>query len=111
VVPRRNANVRGVHQHMVRERLTPEGEQYIVTPPGVVCGGEVQRDRDERMDVLHCNTHGVIVVSTVPLQCFCGGCYSKNIIQVFKFKFDHFLDFSFKSYLPLVKELQILKYN
>jgi hypothetical protein len=31
----------------------PEGEQYVVAPPSVVRGGEVQCDRDERMDVLH----------------------------------------------------------
>jgi hypothetical protein len=35
-----------------RERVTPEGEQDIVAPSGVV-HGEVQRDRDERTDVLH----------------------------------------------------------
>jgi hypothetical protein len=35
------------------ERVTFEGEQYVVAPPGVVCGGEVQRDRDERTDVLY----------------------------------------------------------
>jgi hypothetical protein len=43
-VQRWNIVVRGVHQHVVRERVMPEGEQYIVTPPSVVCGGEVQRD-------------------------------------------------------------------
>jgi hypothetical protein len=35
------------------DRVTLEGEQDVVAPPGVVHGGEVQRDRDKRMDVLH----------------------------------------------------------
>jgi hypothetical protein len=48
-----NADVRGVEQHVIRERVTPEGEQDVIAPPGVVHGGEVQRDRDERMDVLY----------------------------------------------------------
>jgi hypothetical protein len=52
-VPRRNTNVRGVHQHVIEEGVTLEGEPYIVVPPGVVHGGEVQCDRDERTDVLH----------------------------------------------------------
>jgi hypothetical protein len=38
---------------VIGERVTPESEQDIVTPPGIVSGGEVQRDRDERTDVLH----------------------------------------------------------
>jgi hypothetical protein len=50
-VPRQDADVRGVHQHVVRERVTPEGEQYIVAPLSIVRGGEVQRDRDDRTDV------------------------------------------------------------
>jgi hypothetical protein len=52
-VPRRNTDVRGVHKHVVEEGVTPEGEQYVVVPPSVVRGGEVQRDRDKRMNVLH----------------------------------------------------------
>jgi hypothetical protein len=38
---------------MIGERVMPEGEPDVVTPPGVVRGGEVQSDRDERTDVLH----------------------------------------------------------
>jgi hypothetical protein len=38
---------------MIGERITPEGEQDAVTPPGVVQGGEVQHDREERTDVLY----------------------------------------------------------
>jgi hypothetical protein len=38
---------------VIRERVTPEGEQDVVAPPGVVRGGEVQQDRDKRTDVLH----------------------------------------------------------
>jgi hypothetical protein len=38
---------------VIGERLTPKGEQDVVAPLGVVRGGEVQRDRDERMDILH----------------------------------------------------------
>jgi hypothetical protein len=38
---------------VVGEGVTPNGEQYVVAPPGIVRGGEVQRDRDERTDVLH----------------------------------------------------------
>jgi hypothetical protein len=38
---------------MVGEGVTPKGEQYIVAPPDVVRGGEVQRVRDERTNVLH----------------------------------------------------------
>jgi hypothetical protein len=38
---------------VIGERVTPEGEQDVVAPPAVVCGGEVQRDRDARTDVLH----------------------------------------------------------
>jgi hypothetical protein len=52
-VPSRNADVCGVEQHVIRERVTPKGEQDVVAPPGVVRGGEVQRDRDERTDVLY----------------------------------------------------------
>jgi hypothetical protein len=38
---------------MVEERLKPEGEQDVVALPGIVRGGEVQSDPDDRMDVLH----------------------------------------------------------
>jgi hypothetical protein len=38
---------------VVGEGVTSEGEQYVVAPSGIVCGGEVQCDRDERTDVLH----------------------------------------------------------
>jgi hypothetical protein len=38
---------------VIRERVTTEGEQNIVAPLGVVRGGVVQRDRDERMNILH----------------------------------------------------------
>jgi hypothetical protein len=37
-VPSRNADVRGVQEHVVGERVTPEGEQDIVMPPGIVRG-------------------------------------------------------------------------
>jgi hypothetical protein len=46
LVPKRNTDVCGVHQHMVKEGVAPEGEQYVVVPPGVVRGGEVQRDQN-----------------------------------------------------------------
>jgi hypothetical protein len=36
-----------------RERVTPDGEQDVVVPSGVVRGGEVKRDRGERTDVLN----------------------------------------------------------
>jgi hypothetical protein len=52
-IPRRNTDVCGVNQHMVGEGVTREGEQYDVVPSGVVRGGKFQRDRDERMNVLH----------------------------------------------------------
>jgi hypothetical protein len=45
---------------MVEERLKPEGEQDVVALPGIVRGGEVQSDPDDRMDVLHAG--GLIVV-------------------------------------------------
>jgi hypothetical protein len=38
---------------MIGERVTPEGELDIVAPLGVVRGGEVQCDQDERTDVLN----------------------------------------------------------
>jgi hypothetical protein len=38
---------------MIGERVTPECEQDVVAPPGVVRGGEVQCDQDERTDVLN----------------------------------------------------------
>jgi hypothetical protein len=38
---------------MIGERVTHEGEQDIVMPPGVVRGEEVQCDRDVRTDVLN----------------------------------------------------------
>jgi hypothetical protein len=41
--------------------VTPEGEQYIVVPPGVVPGGEIQHDRDERTNVLHADSLDVDV--------------------------------------------------
>jgi hypothetical protein len=40
-VPRWNANICGVHQHVIRERVTPKGEHCIIAPPGIVRGGEV----------------------------------------------------------------------
>jgi hypothetical protein len=52
-VPSQNFDVRGVHQHVIRDRVTPKGEQEVVMPPGIVRGGEVQRDWDEKTDVLH----------------------------------------------------------
>jgi hypothetical protein len=36
---------------MIEERVPPEGEQDVVALPGVVCGGDIQCDRDERMNV------------------------------------------------------------
>jgi hypothetical protein len=42
--------------YMVGEGVTPKGEQYIVGPPGVVRGGEVQCDRGERTYVLHADS-------------------------------------------------------
>jgi hypothetical protein len=64
-VPSRNANIHVVHQHMIREReresVMPEGEQDVVVPLGLVHGGEVQRDRDERTDVLHASVLDVDV--------------------------------------------------
>jgi hypothetical protein len=36
---------------VVEERLKPEGEQDVVALPGIVRGGEVQSDPDDRMDV------------------------------------------------------------
>jgi hypothetical protein len=38
---------------VIGERVTSEGEQDVVAPPGIVCRGEVQCDRDERTDVLY----------------------------------------------------------
>jgi hypothetical protein len=52
-VPSWNTDVRGVQEHVIRERVMLEGERDVVVPPGVVQGGEVQCDRDERTDVLH----------------------------------------------------------
>jgi hypothetical protein len=60
-VPSRNANVRGVQEHVIRERVTPEGEQDVVTPLGIVRRWEVQHDRLERMNVLHAGSLDVDV--------------------------------------------------
>jgi hypothetical protein len=38
---------------VIEERVTSEGEPYVAVPPVIVRGGEVQRDRDKRMYVLH----------------------------------------------------------
>jgi hypothetical protein len=46
-----------------RERVTPEGEQDVVAPAGIVQRGEVQRDQDERTDVLHAGGLDVDVVN------------------------------------------------
>jgi hypothetical protein len=46
---------------VIRDRVTPRGEQDVVTPPGIVRGGEVQRDQDERMDVLYAGRLGMDV--------------------------------------------------
>jgi hypothetical protein len=40
-VPSRNADACGVEEHVIGERVTPEGKQDLVAPPGVVHGGEV----------------------------------------------------------------------
>jgi hypothetical protein len=60
-VSRRNADIRGVEQHVIGERVMPDGEQDVVAPSGVVRGGEVQHDRDERKDVLHTDSLDVDV--------------------------------------------------
>jgi hypothetical protein len=60
-VPCWNADIRGAQQHVIRERVTPEGEQDVVAPPCIVRGGEVQRDRDERIDDLHAGSLDVDV--------------------------------------------------
>jgi hypothetical protein len=44
LVPSRNADIRGVQEHVIRERVTPKGEQDVVVPHGIVRGGEVQHD-------------------------------------------------------------------
>jgi hypothetical protein len=46
---------------VVGEGVTPKGEQCIVAPPGVVRGGEVQRERDKRTNVLHASSLDVDV--------------------------------------------------
>jgi hypothetical protein len=32
----------GVQEHVIEERVMPEGEQDAIAPPDVVCGEEVQ---------------------------------------------------------------------
>jgi hypothetical protein len=46
---------------VIRERVTPEGEQDVVTPLGIVRRREVQHDRLERMNVLHAGSLDVDV--------------------------------------------------
>jgi hypothetical protein len=46
---------------VIGERVTPEGEQYVVAPLGIVHGGEVQCNQDERTNVLHVGSLNVDV--------------------------------------------------
>jgi hypothetical protein len=50
-----------IGEHVIGERVTPEGEQYVVAPLGIVHGGEVQCNQDERTDVLHVGSLNVDV--------------------------------------------------
>jgi hypothetical protein len=60
---------------------------------------------------LFLNTSGVIISATVHLLCFYNGCYSKSLIQGDSNSNLAQLDFSIKTYLPLVKEHQFFQYK